>query len=141
MRAKYATDGRTRSGDIAATGAGQFVVLRLYPAGITGNWIIGTNLRPLAEMLSWEVKYDFDRADWDAIATALDNTDEAQGRWEQYTLVGTEGSVVLRFAWTDRENEGTLVSVEIDGPPEVEAAADVATSLMQSFYLQPDHPQ
>jgi hypothetical protein len=92
-------------------------------------------------MLSWEIKYDFGRADWDAIATALDGTDEAEGRREQYTLVGANGDVVLRFAGTDRENEGTLVSVEIEGPPEVEAAADVATSLMQSFYLHPDHPQ
>jgi hypothetical protein len=27
-----------------------------YPPRITGNWIIGTNLRLLAEMLSWEIK-------------------------------------------------------------------------------------
>jgi hypothetical protein len=126
---------------VTNTGPAEFVVPCPYPSRITGNWIIGTNLRPLAEMLSWEVKYDFNRADWDAIATALDGTDEAQGRWDQYTLAGEEGEVVLRFAWTDRENEGTLVSVEIDGTPEVEAAADVATSLMQSFYLHPDHPQ
>jgi hypothetical protein len=92
-------------------------------------------------MLAWEVKYDFDRADWDAIATALDGTDEAHGRWDQYPLVGPKGEVVLRFAWTDRDNEGTLVSVEVERPPEVEAAAVVATSLMQSFYLHPDHPQ
>jgi hypothetical protein len=107
---------------------------------VFGNWIIGTNLRPLAEMLSWYVKRDFEESDWNAIALALDGTDEASGRWATYELRGSDGTVALRFAWTDRNNEGTLVSVEITGPRRAEAAADVATDLMQAYHLIPDSP-
>ncbi len=67
------------------------------------------------------------------LKNALTTTDEAQARWAEYALSGDEGAVVLRFAWTDRKNEGTLISVTIDGSPNVKAAGDVATSLMQSF--------
>jgi hypothetical protein len=104
---------------------------------VFGNWIIGTNLRPLAEMLSWYVKYDFEASDWTAIASALDGTDEAAGRWAVYELTGSGGTIALRFAWTDRQNEGTLVSVEITGPPAAEGAADPATDLMQAYRLVP----
>jgi hypothetical protein len=58
---------------------------------VFGNWIIGTNLRPLAEMLSWCVKRDFEESDWNAIALALDGTDEASGRWGTYDCAGWMG--------------------------------------------------
>ena len=75
------------------------------------------------------------------MSVLLDSTDEEKKQWADYSLSGPKGVVNLRFAWTDRDNEGTLISVEIEGPEEIEAVAQIVTSVMQSYYLRPDFPQ
>jgi hypothetical protein len=104
---------------------------------VTSGWIIGENLRPFAEMLSWQVGYSFSDDDWAAIAAQLDATDEAQERRTEYEIRGDE-TVRLRYALMDRENEGTYVSVHVSGPPNAEAAAATAINLMQAYFLRVD---
>jgi hypothetical protein len=65
---------------------------------------------------------------------ALQPTDEAANRWAEYQIQDSENALI-RYAWMDRENEGTYVSVEITGSEAVERACETAIELMQAYRL------
>ncbi|MER6810701.1 hypothetical protein ABT299_15590 [Spirillospora sp. NPDC000708] len=81
-------------------------------ASSAGGWVWASNVRPLLEMISEVVEYDFDDSDWLAISRALPSTDNdrADG-WYAYPLVGVR-PVEIRLA---REVEADEVSVEVTG--------------------------
>jgi hypothetical protein len=56
------------------------------------GWVWDTNVRKLMEYLSLWTAYDFDESDWQAIETALPNTDaDASNGWYEYPLGGCPG--------------------------------------------------
>ncbi|WP_307825666.1 hypothetical protein [Streptomyces sp. MBT33] len=71
------------------------------------------NLRPFCESLAAEAGYDFEDSDWQAIATALPNTDDEQppAAWYAYPLVGHR-RIDLHMA---QAVGGSEVSVRIEG--------------------------
>jgi hypothetical protein len=75
-----------------------------------GGWIWSSNVRPLMEMISKVVEYDFDDSDWLAVSTGLPDTDDEQADgWFAYPLVGVR-QVEVRLAHAVGGNE---VSVEV----------------------------
>jgi hypothetical protein len=102
--------------------------------GVTSGWIIGENLRPFIEVLAWQVDARLADTEWNAIRAGLEPTDEAKGRWADYTM----REVSLRYAWMDCENEGTYVSVEVSASEKIESAAETLIPVMQAYRLQED---
>jgi hypothetical protein len=74
------------------------------------GWVWSSNVRPLVEMISVVVGYDFDESDWQAISFALPDTDDDRlDAWYSYPLVG-RSRVEVGFA---RSVEGDEVSVKV----------------------------
>jgi len=46
--------------------------------------------------------------------------------------------ISLRYAWMDRENEGTYVALEVTALDELESAAETLIAVMQAYWLQED---
>ncbi|MGZ8702924.1 MAG: hypothetical protein ACXWZY_11625 [Gaiellaceae bacterium] len=86
---------------------------------------------------SWQAGGRLGDTDWEAIHEALQPTDEAHGRWADHSIPGTD-TIILRFAWMDKENEGTYVSVEVSGSDKVEAVATTLIEVMQAYRLEED---
>jgi hypothetical protein len=101
---------------------------------MTSGWIIGENLRAFIEVLGWRVKARFSDEEWEAIRADLEPTDEARGRWADYAMPG----ISLRYAWMDRKNEGTYVSLEVTASDELESAAETLIAVMQAYRLSED---
>ncbi|HEU5027437.1 MAG TPA: hypothetical protein VFV01_21135 [Spirillospora sp.] len=81
-------------------------------ASSAAGWVLSSNVRPLMEMISEVVEYDFDDSDWLAISTALPDTDDEQADcWYAYPLVGVRQAQVR----LSRAVGGDEVSVEVTG--------------------------
>ncbi len=101
---------------------------------MTSGWIIGENLRAFIEVLGWRVDPRLSDQEWETIRAELEPTDEAHGRWADYAMPG----ISLRYAWMDRENEGTYVALEVTALDELESAAETLIAVMQAYWLQED---
>lgn len=101
---------------------------------MTSGWIIGDNLRPFVEVLAWQSDSRITEGQWEAVRAGLEPTDHAAGRWAEYTFPG----ISLRYAWMDRQNEGTYLSVEVAASAEVELVAEALIAVMQAYRLQED---
>jgi hypothetical protein len=105
-----------------------------YGQQVTSGWIIGENLRPFIEVLGWQANTRLSDPEWEGLCSRLGPTDETEGRWAEYAMPG----ISLRYAWMDRESEGTYVSVEVAASDKVESAAETLISVMQAYRLQED---
>lgn len=101
---------------------------------IYSAWIREDNARVICEILASLVGYEFDDLDWQAVGTALPDTDDEQAdRWYEYPLIGTDGVLTLRLA---RSVGGSVVSVELLGEADtalrcrIELACDLAAIYM-----------
>ncbi|MEU7890534.1 hypothetical protein AB0B54_33945 [Microbispora bryophytorum] len=80
---------------------------------IHSAWIKEDNARVVCEILALLIGYEFDDLDWQAVGTALPNTDDEQADcWYEYPLIGTDEELTLRLA---QSVGGSVVSVEVLG--------------------------
>ncbi|GII56871.1 hypothetical protein Pth03_52600 [Planotetraspora thailandica] len=98
---------------------------------IHAGWIWEENARVLCEILASLVGYTFDDLDWQAVGSALPDTDDdGEGRWYSYFLVGAEAALELRLA---RAVGGSELSFEVFGSADgvlyaqIKLAGDMAT--------------
>src|SRR3954470_21769708 len=98
------------------------------------GWIIGENLETFIHVLAWQVDTILPEEEWETVRLGLDPTDEASGRWAEYAMPG----IHIRYAWMDRMNEGTYVSVEVSASDKVESVAEALIHVMQAYQLRED---
>ena len=95
------------------------------------GWIWEKNLRPMFEFASLLVGYEFDDLDWDAVASAIRETDYEEQHWFEYPLAGRQSLTLgaaldsgTRVAWIRATTEG-----------EIELRLKVAADLMANYTL------
>lgn len=83
------------------------------PGLIHAGWIWDANAWVFCEILASLVGYEFDDLDWQAVGTALPNTDDERAElWYSYPLIGTKGTLEVTLA---QAVGGSEVSVEVRG--------------------------
>lgn len=97
-----------------------------------GNWIYEENLKPLLEVLSQLVSYNFDDSDWTAISTGLKGTDDEKNEWYSYSLIGRK-TVEVEVA---ADNGSCVVHVRLHSELHVEEKAEVAISIFQNYTVR-----
>ncbi|KOG41764.1 hypothetical protein [Streptomyces resistomycificus] len=90
-----------------------------------GGWIIDTNLRPFCESVAAFAGYDFDDSDWQAVETALPETDVERSAWYDYPLSG--GVPLTLFVAADPGS--SVVFVGIGGAPDDATKAKIEAAL------------
>ena len=93
------------------------------------GWVWPSNVRQLFTWLSLYVGYAFDESDWQAIETALPDTDnEAENGWYNYPIAGVPP---LRVS-VARSGDADPVMVNVSGDMDavLEARIDTLVSVM-----------
>lgn len=88
-----------------------------------GGWVWDQNVQRLLRHLSQCVGYGFDDSDWGAVSTGLQRTDEDQGNWFDYPLVG-ERRLTVHLA---RNLGAAPVSIRVTGDLDEVLAARIET--------------
>ncbi|MET9832687.1 hypothetical protein ABZ078_26050 [Streptomyces sp. NPDC006385] len=95
-------------------------------AAFDGGWIFEENLRPLCESVAEFSGYGFDDSDWQAIETALPETDvERPDGWYDYPLSGRVPLTLLVAA----DPGSSVVFVRLTGEPDDRTGAQIAAAL------------
>jgi hypothetical protein len=96
------------------------------------GWILTVNLRPFLEILSHELRYDFDASDWTAVEFGLAGTDSEHGPWFDYPV----GQLTVNVAFEPGADE--MVSIRIDGDTaRTQAKIDWLTDLLRTYEVRP----
>lgn len=90
-----------------------------------GGWVWEQNVERLLRHLAQYAGYGFDDSDWSAVETGLQPTDEEQGLWFDYPLVG-ERHLAVHLA---RNTGAVPVSVRVTGDLDEVLTARVETLL------------
>ncbi|GGQ28849.1 hypothetical protein [Streptosporangium pseudovulgare] len=110
------------------------------PGLIHEGWIREENARVFCEILASLIGYEFDDLDWQAIRTALPDTDDEQAeRWYDHPLIGAMARLDVRLA---QAVGGTVISVEVFGVRKddlLHAQVKLACDLAAAYVIRSGH--
>ena len=99
------------------------------------DWIFEKNLRPVLEIVSRMVGYQFDQEDWNVVRFGVRDSNSEKNQWYEYPL--GESHVTARL----RRNAGSaVIDIELEGMREdLLDRIGLVISVAQDYDLVPRH--
>jgi hypothetical protein len=95
------------------------------------DWIRDDNVCQFLDVLGWLVKHDFAYSEWEAIRSALENTDAGKGKWHECEFRGAQ-ALKFRLAAEPGANK---CHVAVEAPELLVSGVETAILLAQSYHL------